>query len=102
MKLVIITSGITFQNDVKTILEKANVKTYSFREVTGYMDFSDTATPGNWFAAEVNETESILFYAFVAKETAEQVFRLAGEFNAAQGSLSRIHVAVLNIEKSNH
>jgi nitrogen regulatory protein PII len=102
MKLVIITSSIAFQKDIKTLLKKADVKTYSFREVTGYMDFSDTATPENWFASEVNETESILFYAFVKKENVDQLFKLITEFNTAQESLSHIHIAVLNIEKSNN
>jgi len=102
MKLVIITSSIAFQKDIKVILKKADVKTYSFKEVTGYKDFSDTATVDNWFASENNETESILFYAFVKKENVEQVFQLVAEFNATQESLSHIHIAVLNIEKSNN
>lgn len=102
MKLVIITSSIAFQKDIKAILKKAEVKTYSFREVTGFMDFSDTATPENWFASEVNETESILFYAFVKKENVDLLFNLITEFNAVQESLSNIHIAILNIEKSNN
>lgn len=102
MKLVIITSSIEFQKDIKAMLKKADVKTYSYREVTGYIDFSDTATIENWFASEVNETESILFYAFVKKENVDQLFHLIGEFNALQESLSHIHIAVLNIEKSNN
>lgn len=102
MKLVIITSSIAFQKDIKGILKKADVKTYSFREVTGFMDFSDTATPENWFASEVNETESILFYAFVKKENVASIFNSITEFNTAQGSLSQIHIAILNIEKSNN
>jgi len=102
MKLVIITSSIAFQKDIKAMLKKADVKTYSFREVKGFMDFSDTATSENWFASEVNETESILFYAFVKKENVDQLFNLITEFNTAQESLSHIHIAVLNIEKSNN
>lgn len=102
MKLVIITSSLAFQKDIKAILKKAEVKNYSFREVTGFMDFSDTATAENWFASEVNETESILFYAFVKKESVEQVFQLVTEFNATQKLLSHIQIAVLNIEKTNN
>lgn len=102
MKLVIITSNIAFQKDIKAILKKADVKTYSFREVNGFMDFSDTATAENWFASEVNETESILFYAFVKKENVDKAFQLVTEFNAAQEPLSRLQIAVLNIEKSNN
>ncbi len=102
MKLVIITSSLAFQKEIKAILKKADIKTYSYREVTGYMDFSDTATPENWFASEVNETESILFYAFVKKESVEQVFQLVTEFNATQKLLSHIQIAVLDIEKTNN
>jgi hypothetical protein len=102
MKLVILTSSIAFQKDIKAMLKKADVKTYSFREVTGYIDFSDTATVENWFASEVNETESILFYAFVKKENVDQLFYLISEFNALQETLSQIHIAILNIEKSNN
>ncbi|WP_162127953.1 hypothetical protein [Flavobacterium phycosphaerae] len=102
MKLVIITASIAFQQEIKDMLKKAEVKTYSFKEVTGYMDFSDTATPENWFAAEVNETESILFYAFVKKENVDLLFTLINEFNGVQESQSHIHIAILNIEKSNN
>ncbi|MDR7210261.1 hypothetical protein [Flavobacterium piscis] len=101
MKLVIITSNIVFQKDIKAILNNAGIKTYSFSKVTGYMDFSDTATSENWFASEVNETESILFYAFVKKENVDQLFQLVDEFNTVQEPLSQIRIAVLNIEKSN-
>ena len=102
MKLVIITAIEAFENDIKAILKKSDVKTYSYREVTGYKDFSETAVAVNWFAAAINETESILFYAFVEKEKVDQVFLLINEFNAVQESLSDIHLAVLNIEKSNN
>jgi len=102
MKLVIITSSIDYQKDIKAILKKAEVKSYSFKEVTGFMDFSDTATPENWFASEVNETESILFYAFVKKENVATLFQWVTKFNSAQESLSHIQIAVLNIEKSNN
>lgn len=102
MKLVILTSSIAFQKDIKSMLKKADVKTYSYREVIGYMDFSDTATVENWFASDVNETESILFYAFVKKENVDHLFNLISEFNALQETLSHIHIAILNIEKSNN
>jgi hypothetical protein len=102
MKLLLITSIADFEKDIKKMLQKANVTTYSFKEVTGYRDISEEAIENNWFASELNETESILFYAFVKKENVDPLFNLVNEFNAAQESLSHIHVAVLNIEKSNH
>jgi hypothetical protein len=49
----------------------------------------------------MNENTSILFYAFVSDENVDTLFNSIGEFNKKQKSLSHIHVAVTNIERSN-
>ena len=102
MKLLIITAITAFENDIKAMLQKANISTYTFSNVTGFSDISEEAISSNWFASEMNETESILFYAFVRKENAMLFFNLVNEFNATQETHSHIHVAQLNIEQSNH
>ena len=43
----------------------------------------------------------IVFFAFVKKENVDLLFELINKFNSSQKTLSHIHVAVLNIEKSN-
>ena len=100
MKLLIITAVTAFGDDVKKILERASVRNFSFREVTGYSDTSSQTYADNWFASEVNETESLLYYAFTKSENADHAVRLASAFNQDSGQ-SHIHVAVLNIENSN-
>jgi nitrogen regulatory protein PII len=101
MKLIIITAVAEFEKEVKQILKKAQVKTYSYREVTGYRNTSEDAIESNWFGTEMNENESIMFYAFVQKENVEMVCESVKQFNSRQETLSHIHTAVLNIEKSN-
>lgn len=101
MKLLIITAISAFEKDIKKMLKHAEVKTFSYKEVKGYKDISEEAIESNWFAAEVNETESILFYAFIKKENVDPLFDLVASFNGKQETLSHIHIAVLNIEKSN-
>jgi nitrogen regulatory protein PII len=101
MKLLLITAVSEFEKEVKNILKKAQVKTYSYKEVTGFRDASDDAIESNWFGTEMNENESILFYAFVAKENVNIVCESVKEFNAKQETLSHIHIAILNIEKTN-
>jgi len=101
MKLVIITAIKQFEKDIKLQLKKANVKTFSFRDVTGYRDSTEDAVETNWFSSEMNQTESILFYAFVKNETVDILFDTINDFNNKQKTLSHIHVAVMNIEKSN-
>jgi len=49
----------------------------------------------------MNENESIMFYAFVPKENVDMVFSAISEFNSNQETLSHIHSAILNIEKTN-
>jgi len=102
MKLLLITAIQSFEPDIREMLHEAAVKKYSFKEVKGYSDSNHESIVDNWFASEGNETNSVLFYAFVTKETAAQVFELANAFNDQQESHSLVHVVVLNIEKSNH
>jgi len=101
MKLLLITAVAEFGKEVKQILKKANVKTYSYKEVTGYRNASEDALGSNWFGTEMNENESIMFYAFVEKENVDIVCSAITEFNAKQETLSHIHSAIINIEKSN-
>lgn len=101
MKLLIITSISEFEKEIKQMLVKANVKNFSYKEVMGYHNISDEAIGDNWFATEMNENESILFYAFVPSENVALVFNSINEFNAIQESTSKIHVATVNIENSN-
>lgn len=101
MKLLIITAIKEFEKDVLKILKKGEVKTFTFKDVKGYKDLSEEALEDNWFASDMNVNESILFYAFVKKENVDAVFELAKTFNEQQKSMSHIHIASLNIEKSN-
>jgi hypothetical protein len=101
MKLLIITAITEFEKDIKSMLKKANVKAFSYRKVTGYRDVSEEFIETNWFASEMNETESLLFYAFVKKENVDLLFQLVADFNAKQETKAQVNVAALNIEKSN-
>ncbi len=101
MKLLIITAITEFEKDIKSLLKKANVKAFSYRNVMGYKDVSEEFIESNWFASEMNETESLLFYAFVKKENVDLLFQLVADFNAKQETKAQINVASLNIEKSN-
>ncbi|WP_457616064.1 hypothetical protein [Lutibacter sp.] len=100
MKLLIITAVKQFKKEIKNVLKKADVKVYTYKDVIGYRDASELLVQENWFANEMNEGESVFFYAIVKKENVDLVFDLVNSFNEKQESLSKIHVAVLNIEKS--
>jgi nitrogen regulatory protein PII len=101
MKLLLITAVKEFENEMKQLLKKASVQSFSYQNVKGFKNNSGETIESNWFASEMNETDSILFYAFAEKEKVEDLFELVADFNKEQESLSHIHIAVLNIEKSN-
>lgn len=101
MKLIIITAIKEFENEIKNILLKSNVKSFSYQDVSGFRDNSMDAVKTNWFASEMNEIESVLFYAYMIPENAERVFENIGLFNEKLESISRIHVSILEVEKSN-
>jgi nitrogen regulatory protein PII len=99
MKLLIITAVREFEKDIKLILKKAQVKSFSYKDVKGFKDNSEDVLEANWFAANEQEMESILFYAFVNEEKVDGLFDRVKEFNTDQVSKSNIHLAVLNIER---
>ncbi|WP_264559396.1 hypothetical protein [Flavobacterium sp. N2270] len=101
MKLLILTAIKEFEKEIKQQLKKAEVTTFSYKDVIGFRDSTEDALESNWFSAEMNQSQSILFYAFVKKENVDRLFESINDFNTKQETLSHIHVAVLNIEKSN-
>jgi len=100
MKLLIITSVKAFEKDIKEILRSADVSSYTYKDVIGYSDASELSIKENWFANEMNEGEALFFYAFVKKENINLVFDKVLEFNNNQETLSKIHVAEINIERT--
>jgi hypothetical protein len=102
MKLLLITTIAAFTGEVKQILKKAQVSTYSYKDVMGYKSSADASLETNWFGSELHETESVLFYAFVPKEHTDSVCEAVAAFNAQQETMSHIHVVVLAIEKTNN
>lgn len=99
MKLLLITAVSEFENDIKQILKKVQVKSYSYKNVKGFKDNSEDALEANWFATNMQETESVLFYAFVNQEKVDGLFEMVKDFNVHQVTKSNIHIAVLNIER---
>jgi len=101
MKLLMITAIEAFEKDIKFLLKKSAISHFSYTDVKGYSDLTQKSVSDNWFASEMNDSQSLMFYAFVPKENADQLFNAVAEFNEKQRTASKVHVVVLNIEKSN-
>lgn len=100
MKLIIITAAAEYEKEVKQLLKQAKVATYSYKHVTGYRDSTLDAVGTNWFGVEMNESDSILFFAFIEKNKVDTFFELIEHKNSEYKTKSRIHLVSINIEKS--
>ena len=101
MKLVLITAIAEFEKDVKKMLKEAKVKSYSYRDVKGFRDASEENVESNWFGSEMNETDSVVFYAFILQQNLDDLFDEVTEFNKKLESISKVHLAVFSVEKYN-
>jgi hypothetical protein len=54
----------------------------------------------NWFATEMNETASLLFFAFVSEAQAESLLMELNRFNLSCEVHSKIHGSIVPIEKA--
>lgn len=101
MKLLIITAVLEFEKEVKTILKHSKILSFSYQKVIGFRDVTEESVGNNWFATEINENESVLFYAFADEHAVAKVFEQTKSFNDKQETLSKIHLAVVPIEQTN-
>lgn len=101
MKFLVITAIREFENEIKQILKKSHVHAFSYQEVTGYKNPENESVEDNWFGADLQVHESLMFYAFLEEAYLEGIFQRVAQFNVDQKTASRIHLAVLNIEKTN-
>lgn len=100
MKLLVLTAVKYYEKEIKNILKKSGVKNYTYKDAVGYRDLSGSSVQENWFANDMHEGMSIVFFAFVSNESIDMVFDKVSEFNEDAESFSHIHVAALPIERS--
>lgn len=101
MELLIITAIKEFEEAIKSILKNSQVVAFSSMPVAGYSNGGNEDMKSNWFARDKGESDSVLFYAFVAKNNAKKVLEEIENFNETNEVLTKIHAAVLDIKESN-
>lgn len=100
MKLLLITAIEEFENEIKQILKRSGVKSFSLQSVKGYKNNSENEL-GNWFGTDDIGTDSLLFTVFADCNCIDDIYKKVDEFNLKQKTLSHIHAATIQLEKFN-
>lgn len=98
MKLLHITCIKEYEKDVKKILKHSGVKAYSYHAVKGLKNDNGDKS---WFVSESLPTDSLMFSVFIENACLIDIFKRVEEFNQTSPSLSKIHIACLQVEQSN-
>ena len=99
MKLVIVTAVEEFQKEVLKIFKKANIENFSSSDIDGYKNAPSLLKASNWFSAEKNGNESIMFFSFTNKEKIDGLFTIIDEFNTNLETNNPIRAVVLPVER---
>lgn len=99
MKLVIVTAVEEFQKEVLKIFKKANIENFSSSDIDGYKNAPSLLKASNWFSAEKNGNESIMFFSFTNKEKIDGLFTIIEEFNTNLETNNPIRAVVLPVER---
>ena len=93
-----ITAIEEFEKDVKNILKHSGVKAISYQSVKGFKNNGDELE--NWFSSDNVEIDSLLFTVFIESRYVDEIYIRIQDFNSRQKTLSHVHIATVQLEKS--
>ncbi|MDV3462901.1 hypothetical protein [Elizabethkingia miricola] len=99
MKLLLITAIEEFETDVINILKHSGVKAFSYQSVKGFKNNKNEMS--NWFGKDDIAVNSLLFTVFSDCNCVDDIYKNVNEFNQKQKTVSRIHIATINLENEN-
>ena len=99
MKLLLITAIEEFEADVIDILKHSGVKSFSYQSVKGFKNNKNEMS--NWFGKDDIAVNSLLFTVFSDCNCIDDIYKSVNEFNQKQKTVSRIHIATINLENEN-
>lgn len=101
MKMLVITAIQMFEEDILKMLRENKVNAFSSTELVGYGNKKASNIDDNWFGSGNGKYQSMLFFAFLPESSVDGIFKAVEAFNDSQKTQSRVHISVLNVEKSN-
>jgi hypothetical protein len=101
MKMLLITAVESYEKDVVELLKSSHINAFSSTPIQGHVNHQDPHLEDNWFGGSGQEQRSMLFFSLVSNKHVDEVFEKIEAFNAKQESKSKIHLSILNVDKSN-
>jgi nitrogen regulatory protein PII len=101
MKMLVITAVESYQEEIVKVLKESNIHAFSSTNVLGHVNQNDPNLEDNWFGGDVQNYQSILYFALLPKEQLDNVFEAVERINAKAQSKSKIHLSVMGVERTN-
>lgn len=99
MKLIVLTAVSAYHKDIKRLLQENKIPQFSYQKVTGFRDSTLEGVSSNWFASEMNESDSMLYFAFVPDQCVDPLLAAVDAFNSELKAQSKVHLFISPIEK---
>lgn len=101
MKMLVITAVQSYQEEIVSVLKNSNIHAFSSTNVLGHVNHNDPNLDDNWFGGDVQNYQSILYFALLPKTQLDQVFEAVEKINEKAQSQSKIHLSVMGVERTN-
>ncbi|MEQ8908883.1 MAG: hypothetical protein RIC95_06810 [Vicingaceae bacterium] len=99
--MLVITAVQSYQEMIVRILKESNIHAFSSTNVLGHVNHQDPNLEDNWFGGDVQNYQSILYFALLPTEQIEKVFEAVNKINEEAQSKSKIHLSVMGVERTN-
>tara|TARA_B100001109_G_scaffold254484_1_gene254287 strand:+ start:4077 stop:4382 length:306 start_codon:yes stop_codon:yes gene_type:complete len=101
MKMLVITAVQSYQEDIINVLKNSNIHAFSSTNVLGHVNKHDPNLDDNWFGGDVQNYQSILYFALLPETQLDQVFNEVEKINEKAQSQSKVHLSVMGVERTN-
>lgn len=87
------------QEQLNQLFKNADIPIFSKVDVEGFKSGSKQVDLSNWFGDGIDGYLSVMYFAFVPKQNAENIMEKVKTFNADEDRMAPIHAFELPVDK---
>ncbi|MDW3211423.1 MAG: hypothetical protein R8N23_16250 [Reichenbachiella sp.] len=99
MKQVIVLSIKDYESEIQKILKGIEIPIFSKVDIDGCRNAKRGVDLTNWFANSVDSDFSVMYFAFVASDVADQILDAIECWNESKGSQNPMHAFIQPVER---